>query len=335
MIESGFALRRYRAGDEGAIVDLMNRAFSAADAAFRPLDVAWWRWKYAANPAGAHTLLAEDPGGRIVGHYGGVPLQVRAEGADLRFGQNCDTCTDPAARRGLRNPGLFVRLAQAYASTFAGLREDAVMYGLPSPEAARIGTRYLDYWAVRSQWVLVCREEHRLPLGAPETPALPVDTFPAEMDAFATRLERVHRCIGRRDAAFLNWRFRDHPARPYGMAVARDGASAEVRGYAVWRVGRLAGQEGAVLMDWMVDPGDDAAARSLLSWVVQQSIAAGQDVLSFLCPTSSPWFGRFQDWGFRAEPTAYTMTARPYDPRVQPGFLRAYWYYTLADFDIL
>ncbi|HYC77862.1 MAG TPA: hypothetical protein VEI02_09565, partial [Planctomycetota bacterium] len=74
----GFVVRRRLAGDEEAIVDLFNRVFGPADPEYAPKDVPWWRWKYALNPAGAHTLVAEDPEGRLVAHYGGVPMVVRA-----------------------------------------------------------------------------------------------------------------------------------------------------------------------------------------------------------------------------------------------------------------
>ena len=96
MTASGYAIRAYRPGDEGVIVDMFNRVFGTADPEFRPRDVAYFDWKYLKNPAGFHSLVAEDPDGRVVAHYGGVPIAMRVDGASTAFGQNCDAYSDPA-----------------------------------------------------------------------------------------------------------------------------------------------------------------------------------------------------------------------------------------------
>ena len=113
MKDPGLFIRRAGPADAEAIARLVTAAFGGDDSpvGFGP---EWWHWKYGSNPAGYRGLVAQDREGRVVGHYGGVPIEVRADGEWLTFGQNCDSCSDPSVRRGLRNPGLFVRLAQAY-----------------------------------------------------------------------------------------------------------------------------------------------------------------------------------------------------------------------------
>jgi hypothetical protein len=208
------------------------------------------------------------------------------------------------------------------------------MYGLPIPEAYRIGMRYLDYWMLRSQYLLVCRDPSRLPDWAWEVHALEVDGFPAEVDDVAQRLEPAYRCVAKRDAAFLNWRFRDHWERPYRMAVARAGDGGPFRGHVVYRDGVFANRTLGLIVDWFVDPNDDGAARSLVRWATERGAQSGQHEVGFICPMTSVWFQQFQDWGFEVERTPYTMVARPYDQRFPPAWLRDHWYYTLADFDI-
>lgn len=339
---SGYSIRRYERGDEDAITGLINRVFERVDPSHQPVDRDWWRWKYLDNPAGYHSLVSESPDGTIVAHYGGIPVRVTADGEDRQFGQNCDTCSDPEVRRGLRNPGLFVRLGQAYASTFGHPDEDAVMYGLPSQEAFRLGARYLDYWMMRSQYLLVARRDVGFPTAEEQSDGVVVETirrFPSDVDALTERLSAgVHRCMVRRDARFLNWRFADPPASPYRMAIARDAAGSDrgaVRGYAVVRPARLIGRDVCVLVDWLVDPDDEAAAGDLLRFAMRECWRARRRELFFLCPTNSVWFERFQAFGFVAEATHYNMTARPYESRLEPEYLREHWYYTLADFDIV
>jgi hypothetical protein len=335
MGNGGYLLRDYLPGDEVPITDMFNRVFGPGDPEFVPRGVDWWRWKFPGNPAGSHTMVAEDPDGAVIAHYGGVPLAVRAEGETVLFGQNCDCYSDPAARRGLKNPGTFVRLAQAYASTFARPGVDAVMYGMATPAHYRLGVRYLDYWMLRTQLLLVCRDASRLPDWDWSTHAVETASFDARADAFSTALEARHRCFGRRDAAFLNWRFRDHPRRPYRAAFAKTGDRDDYRGHVVYASARMANRHMGLVVDWAVAPDDDGAARSLLRWAGERAGQAGHRELGFLCPTSSAWFRRFQEFGFEVEPSPYVMIAREYDARFEAAYLRDHWWYTLADFDVV
>ncbi len=182
MTAGGYCIRRAVDGDARAILEIVNRAFGAQDPAYVPRGAEWWSWKYERNPHGSRSLVIEDPEGKVVGHYGGQIARMRTAGGEVAFSQSCDTVTDPLVRRGLRNPGTFVRLAQAWASTFGASGCDAVMYGLPIPEAYRIGARYLDYWMLRSQPMLICRDPARLPPWAWEVHALEVASFDHETD---------------------------------------------------------------------------------------------------------------------------------------------------------
>jgi Acetyltransferase (GNAT) domain len=334
MTGGGFCIRGAREGDEVAILDMLNRVFAPRDPAFRPRSDAWWDWKYRRNPHGSRSLVVEDPEGRVVGHYGGLLARMQAGAAEVRFSQSTDSVTDPAVRRGLRNPGTFVRLAQAWASSFGGSGCDGVMYGLPIPEAYRIGARYLDYWMLRPQPVLVCRDPARLPAWAWDVHAIEVPEFPPETDDAWTRIAPRYGCVLRRDAAFLNWRFRDHWERPYRMAVARAGSGGPLRGHVVYREGTFAGTGRALIADWFVDPDDAGAARSLLRWATERAAQGGHPDVLFSCPTTSVWFTRFQEWGFEVDRSPYVLVARPYDQRFPPAWLREHWYYTLADFDV-
>jgi hypothetical protein len=335
MSGTGYLFRPRAVDDDPALVDLFNDVFGAGKSGFRPLSVEDWRWKFARNPAGSRHIVAEDERGALVGHYGGVPVRVRLDGADVLFSQNCDCFTALSARRGLKNPGLVVRLAQAYASTYARGEGDAVMYGVGNAEAYRLGVRYLDYWMLRTQPLLLCDDPRRLPEWDWATHAAPLARFDARADAFADRPLRRIRCAARRDAAFLNWRFCEAPGGPYRIFFARSGDRDDYRGHAVCRIHEFGGRRLCLLMDWWIEADDDGAARSLLRRVAEYGNGAGVEGVGFLCPVSSPWFLRFQDWGFRTEPSGYVACARPYDPRVTSDYLRAHWWYTFADFDVV
>ncbi len=334
MLAQGYCIRESTGDDGEQICALMRRAFDYGDGSNASLDLAWWRWKYFQNPEGRRGVVCEGPGGRLMGHYGGVPSKVWCEGRELTFGQNVDSCTDPEVRRGLRNPGLFVRVAQAYASTYAGPDQIAVMYGLPIRSAQRIGARYLDYWLLRSQLGLVLDDVSALPPRDERLVLEPAVSLPEDLDAFLAGQRGAFRCHAVRSRDFLTWRFLSHPHVTYELTIARSAGSGDVRGYAVHRGARFMGRDFGLLMDVMVAPGDDAALAGLVRWGAARTAAQGMRELFFLTSPPLPWFATLQRWGFRARTTDYVMAARPYAV-VEPEYLRAHWTYTLADLDIL
>jgi len=334
MLEHGYCIRLSTDDDAEAICALMRRAFDYGDGSNASLNLAWWQWKYRQNPEGCYSIVCEGPEGRLLGHYGGVPSRVFADGEPLTFGQNCDSCTDPEVRRGLRNPGMFVRLAQAYASSFSGYLDNALMYGLPIRSAHRIGARYLDYWLLRSQLGLVLEGDVALPSGDEHVVVEPVGAVPAEHDGFEESVRAGFRCHAARSRAFLTWRFVDHPHVDYQLATARTAGSGELRGYAAYRTALFRGRNYGLLMDVFAAPGDDAAVLQMVRWAAARSAADGMSAVFFLTTPALPWFARLQRWGFRAQTTDYVLAARPY-AAIDPAYLREHWTYTLADFDIL
>jgi hypothetical protein len=329
---AGLVMRRSDPADAGAIASLMNSAFGGDDQRVT-LDPEWWHWKYGSNPAGYQGLVAQDREGRVVGHFGGVPMEVCVDGQVLTFAQSCDACSDRSTRRGLGNPGLFARLAQAYTSTFGLPGCNALMYGLPNKSVYRIGSRYSDYWMLRQQWLLVSKGGSP-PAADPSVVISEATSFGDEVTALHQALAPRYRCMARRDARFLNWRFRDAPGASYVVSLARDSVDGTLRAYAVHRPARLMGHDVGLLMDWLCDPEDQAAAHAVQGAVQRFHRRRGRDAVAFLCPPSSPWFDAFQRSGFQVLPSPYMMTARPFVQQLEPRFLRDHWYYTLADFDI-
>lgn len=325
-------MRRSSPDDAEAIAGLLTTVFGGDGT--HEFGAAWWHWKYGSNPAGFQGLVAHDVEGRIVGHFGGILLDVCVDNETLTFAQSCDTCTDPSVRRGLRNPGLFARLAQAYTSTYGIPGGSAVMFGFPNRRATRIGNRYSDYWMLRQQWLLVSQGEasEGVDTGVEVHEVTSIDD---DVSALCERLLPRYRCMTRRNARFLRWRFLDAPTSPYRITLARSTTDHALRAYAVHRLARLMDNDVGIVVDWLCDPDDHAAARSLQSVVREHYARLGRSIVVFLCPTSSPWFRAFQGFGFRVRPSPYMMTARPFVPQLEPRFLREHWYYTLADFDIV
>jgi GNAT superfamily N-acetyltransferase len=87
-------LRPAAAGDAGGIVHLLNRVFGDWG------DRDYWRWKYAQPPAPFRTPSAvAELDGRIIGHFGIVPLQAVLEGKTVHAAQTVDAAVLPSHRR--------------------------------------------------------------------------------------------------------------------------------------------------------------------------------------------------------------------------------------------
>jgi hypothetical protein len=330
---AGHRIRYACAGDGPAIASLINRAFGR-DRNYRPRDHDWWRWKYAANPAGALSLVLEDELGRVVGHNGGVVREIIAGDAEYRMVQVCDACIDPDVARGLRRVSLFVRISRSHGVTLSG-GEAHASYGLPVPGHYDLGARMSEYWMLRTQPVLTCTHTARLPADPASLETIYLHDLPADVDAFAKEVQASYACAGRRNAEFLRWRFLHAPEQSYHGALARERQSGATRGIAIYRAAEFLGRRVGVLVDWIVPAGDVEAGASLLRWCAGRAQDDRVRELIFLCPLSSPWSARFQRFGFAVEPTEYVMTLRPYDQALEPEWMRRNWHYTAADFDVL
>ena len=85
----------------------------------------------------------------------------------------------------------------------------------------------------------------------------------------------------RRDAAYLNWKYVEAPHVRYVIAALRRGGA--LQGYVVYR--HLQEPRGRVttLVDFLVDPDDEAGMKTLLRWVDREARAADSDKIRAFC----------------------------------------------------
>lgn len=327
-------IREYQDEDREAALDLVNRVFASAFDHYAPKNLDWWKWKFEEGPSGHKSLVVEDPEGRLIGFYAGLLLEVRAAGQSFRFAQSVDTVVDPTFRRGLKNPGLFVRLAQAYESSFAGPDRAAVMYGLPIPNAYRIGARFMDYWMLRAQSALVLRDDRKLPPIDPALDVVDCANFGEDLDPLAQRSFGREVWVGRRDSKWMNWRFPARAEDPYHRLQVLHAASGQVLANVVWREAHFLGRPVLAIVDAIVPPDEKAAHAAALRVLLSIAAERQRDLVTLAAPTSA-WASQLVEFGFRTEPTLYVMVGRPFHPDLDPRALRESWHYTLADLDVI
>ncbi|MFT5285430.1 MAG: hypothetical protein ACI8TQ_001594 [Planctomycetota bacterium] len=329
-----YTVREYQPGDEVSILETFNRVFAQMDPNFVPRTMETWRWLFMDNPSGWRIYLAVTEDGDVMSQYAGIRQRMWLEGAPAHFSQAIDSMTDPAYRAGLKRPGFFVLTGYPYAENYGGPAPDmdTVMWGLPLPQAWRVGKNFLSYELIRTQCKLVA-ELDRVQLDA----AMGVDIeevtrFPEEVVRLSDLARDEHGAIAVRDKAQLDWRFSDNPNETYAIAVAR--TAGDLAGYAVYRKGTYDRVETGMCCDWLV-PGDNPqVSDTLRAWLLERARADDCERLTAVFPDTCREWMDFQSAGFLVEPTTYFPVGRNYVPKYRMPWLYRNWYYTLGDSDL-
>ena len=330
--EGPYTIRPATPADRDAILETFNLVFSEGNPGFVPRRPEVWDWTYAQNPAGMQAWVAVIEDGTVCAQFASLPERIRMCGEDTLYGQIVDSLAHPDHRAGLKRPGLWVKTGTLMVDHYGRPERDSFMYGYPVPHAFRIGQRFLGYHVIRTQLYLTLPTGDDLDGGAPRDLVEEVTGF----DDSSTRLfERIcppDGAMAIRDPAFLTWRYVDHPLLSYRFGVVRDGD--ELRGLAAFRCGEFSNTDQGLLVEWMVAPGDDEAARALLSWGRDLARAEGRDQLGLLLADCDPWWLPIQRMGFTATKTKYSLVGRSFLPDRTADWLRDHWLITLGDSDL-
>lgn len=332
-----YTVRPYEPGDEAGILATFNRVFEEIEGeAYRPRDLAEWRWLFPDNPDGVRSFVAvKDDDGTVLAQFAALPRATWLDGEVRTFIHGVDSFVHPEYRRGLKKPGVFLETAVPMVAHYCGMGDDqdAVMWGLPVWAAFRIGKEALKEEVMRTELKLVARAEHVRHGAASGVEVEEVTAFPDEVDGLFERAREPFGAIGLRDRARLAWRFTGHPTRRYGIALARRGG--ELVWYAVVRPGHFDGEDVGLVGDWLVAPGDVTAGSALRAWAWERAQADGQESLVTMLPDTCPDFLAFQHEGWRVRPTRYFSISRSWVKRYSVRWLYQRWYYNLAESDLV
>lgn len=329
-----YEIRALRPGDELSLLETFNRVFGADDPDFEPRTLEQWRWAFERNPAGQRMFVALH-GGEVVAQYAALPVRMWVGGEQRYFAQIVDSMVHPAHRARSQRPGLFVETARAFFDCFGGAQKDLVHFGWPNARALKLGERELHYGSVRTQLALVLEAGSMARVaGASRLEATEVELFDEKAKWLWDRCADSLRASAIRDAAYLNWRFVEHPRQRYTRHGLRD-AAGFLRGVCIARRADFAQQEVWCIADWLVPPQDLQAGDALLAATARAAQTQGARGIVTIVPEWSPWFAWFQAHGFLAHPTAYRTVARSFHPRCGLEWLRWNWWYQLGDSDLV
>lgn len=325
----------YQKADEFRILELWKKVFGK-DGKERKL--AAWHYRFLANPIGMHVMLAKGAAtGRVLAQFAGVPVRVFVRGEQHVFAQMVDSMADPDYRQGLRKPGLFTRVVTAYVEKWGQPGQESLGFGLPNPQAYRIGKRTQGYEDLRDlEW-------RAKPLTSPPGPA--PDAVPKlsiqSPRAPGKRLEELwgkvksqHDVWVIRDHLYLDWRYWKNPDVNYRYLVAI--LANEVVGLAVG-VERFLGEETFAIADFIVVDGEDQVARHLLAACEDAARKAGcQKIVGSFTPAGCREDGLLAEAGYSLEKAPWKWVGRIYaKEKLAWDDLQKNWFLTLGDSDLV
>jgi predicted N-acetyltransferase YhbS len=217
---SEFKLRDYRAGDEALVVDMFNRIFKA------PYSEDLWRWKYGDGPYARPELsvIAEGPGGEIVGHGAVFCQPLNLIGRKKTCGQVTDLMIDPAQQKSGVGSAIYSRCAGNMAK--AGF---PVCLAFPNQHSA-VGLHWhASHVAIMEKYVLVRGGDSQDKLrdlveAEPEDERLDLQWVPnflldARADDLFASMAPLESLSIHKDSTYLAWRYGAHPTRDYRMCA--------------------------------------------------------------------------------------------------------------------
>jgi GNAT superfamily N-acetyltransferase len=323
---AGLHFRDYEAADRAAVIALLSEGRAPS---YRRMKSAIFDWQFTANPHddGRTPFIVGTLDGEIVAVNGLMPVAIRYQDKALRACWSCDTYV-AASLRGCGVGKKLIARATARAQVMLG-------YGISDmsdPLLERQG------WSLHpATWSLffhshepgltgklkdLCSRAKRIHGMAHPLPRLEVmrhdEDFGPDVD------ELWHRCASsyfstiRRDAAYLNWKYRQHPFETYVWYAAREGG--RLRGLLVARHS----EQTSVLVDYCGGADDVELMTGLVAQATADLIAGG--TTRILCEgTHAPLRGALERAGYvgaRSRPRfrVYADVA-PVQPPLERWFL--------------
>ncbi len=220
-------LRKYKEGDEHAIIELFNLVFK------RPMSIDQWLWRFRTNPAGSHMIMLMWDKDKLVGHYAVSPVLLEVNGKDVLTAHSLTTMTHPDYGR----RGIFKQLAcSLYEELETNLRVRAV-WGYPNTNSHYAFIKKLDWKNIGLLHSLAApadlfieRKEITKDIEVTENKG-----FVAEHVEILNKDSLEFSVKVKRSLEYLTWRFNEKPSTTYRIFECRKN-SGELEGLMVTKI---------------------------------------------------------------------------------------------------
>lgn len=208
-----FSIGPLQAPEVPAFCDLFRRVFSVT------LTPELHHWKYQQGPRlGSLSLVARDSSGALLGHVGALVFPGVCQGHPIPMAQVCDVMVAPDARGGVDPGGVYGRLMAALQAELSTRFPGVFAYGFAGIRPYKLGARMGLYRAVQP-----CRMGFVEPGGPQAGWGAPWELHAQTLAWQSTVWSGLWRRIGmqaagpvvERSAAYLQWRYAQHPQHRY------------------------------------------------------------------------------------------------------------------------
>ncbi|WP_448383866.1 hypothetical protein [Desulfosoma sp.] len=326
-----FFLRPFASEDEDKVLRLWAAAFH------KDMPLPLWHWKYVANPFGAPMTVCVSEAEEIVAFFAAIRYPAFWKGRQTFMLHAVDNMSHPAYRGVLSGrKGLFARTAEFFFRCHTGPDKSVFVYGYPGIRHFRLGQYLLGYMALPRGISFLrgkaknIREKRGLSFRIVEV----VKTASEDFDHFCRATAREYPFAVRRDAAFIRWRFLDHPLQKYHLWVCRSFGRRRITAFAA--VHREEGR--ARLVDlWAVEVETDT--RRLLAEIASDLARTGGEFLECWLPSGHFLSNHLRTIGFEEAPEPFGFVPacvnRSFHPDLDISWATRNFFYTLADADLL
>lgn len=241
-------IRSYKEGDEQKIEALFEEVFQKQRS---PKE---WQWKFIENPTNQQLITVFEENEEVVGHVSVLPHKAKWFDEEITFGARSDTMVS-GRHRGKK---IYQKITE---QLLDDCRQQSVgyLYGFPAPDAKRLFIRYTNADEItyvprivlfRKPASILTKKLPILKLAKPLVAVgemiynkgwkLDVQTAAnfqkithcdAKFDELWETAKTLSPIMIKRDAAFLNWRYHEHPEKNYDMYGYYE--NNELKGYVV------------------------------------------------------------------------------------------------------
>jgi GNAT superfamily N-acetyltransferase len=368
MTNRQWTIHRYEEGEEAALLKLLALEYSGSDLA----ELRFFRWQCEQNPASRALIWAakDRESGEVVGQLWLLPVRVQVLD-QIRMGS---LVVNGLVHPNYRKQGIISSLGiSVYAD--CPRRGIDLTYSMPSPASYRADTavfgnkeigriplliRPLDWGALAAHrfgqtWLEhLARAGQRVLTEISEKSGLARDhtghslridkvaRFDSAFDAFWARVGQKYPVAVVRDAAWLNWRYKDVPTRDYRALAAYDGQS--LVGYVVTRSSTFQGVRTGLIVDLLVEPTQqgEQAAQALVAEATSSFVQEGMHLAGCLMLPTSQEFRALRRQGYwvcpkSLEPQPFPFTTYIHSDKVPSSIVQNLrcWQFTMGDYDVV
>ncbi|MBM7571338.1 GNAT family N-acetyltransferase [Aquibacillus albus] len=258
-------IRLYKQGDEQQIQQLFEKVFK------KQRSIAHWKWKFEGTPS---LILVFEEKNEILGHISLWLFEGYIGGEEKKLGVRVDTMVDPDAR----GKGIYKQLNEAMIehANEAGI---SILHGFPAEKAKALLQKYTDgkhiadisrFYIVLKPWKIAASihkiakplqffdglyQAKKLRKVRPNFPegikVEAVQHCDERFDELAEKTKNLKKVMVKRDAAYLNWRYFNHPDNEYSMfAINKNGM---LQGYVVIKKETMQKKNGELTLGFIVD----------------------------------------------------------------------------------